>query len=337
MSHLFSSGCFTRGRAAWHGLGTVINGTVTPREAFGLANADWQAIGRPAYDVNMQPIPGCQQIVRGDTGAHLSMQSDSYQIVQNEQLIRIAEAISNQATIDAVTVLAGGRRVTFTAEINGTTAEPIPGDAIRQYLVGVTSHDGTVAFQAMFSPVRVVCQNTLSAALGIAERGASNQRVKIRHTRNANDLIRHIPQLIDTQRQQFLGGLPELTAMANQPCSIEQFRNYVAAVFADQLTGTINAVRGDNRTARPKALADLPQWLQLQSKFHGRAIGSDIPGFLGTFWGAYQSVTEYLTHDAGRTKDPSEAARLRLESLYWGPAAATLNKAHTLALAATRA
>ncbi|MFO7630560.1 MAG: DUF932 domain-containing protein [Prochlorococcaceae cyanobacterium] len=39
---------------------------------------------------------------------------------------------------------------------------------VNQYLVGCTSHDGTVAFSVFFSPIRVVCQNTLSAALGLA-------------------------------------------------------------------------------------------------------------------------------------------------------------------------
>lgn len=43
-----------------------------------------------------------------------------------------------------------------------------PGDLVNQYLVGCTSHDGTVAFSVFFSPIRVVCQNTLSAALGLA-------------------------------------------------------------------------------------------------------------------------------------------------------------------------
>ena len=53
-------------------------------------------------------------------------------------------------------------------------------------------------------------------------------------------------------------------------------------------------------------------------------------------WGAYQAVTEYLSHDAGRAKDPTEAARQRLEGLWFGKAATTLTDAHGLALAATR-
>ena len=108
-------------------------------------------------------------------------------------------------------------------------------------------------------------------------------------------------------------------------------------VFAEQLSGTVNARRGDASTARAKQVEDLPAWESLASKFDGEAIGSNIPGVLGSYWGAYQALTEYLSHEAGRAKDPTEAARQRLESLYWGQGAQALTRGHALALAATRA
>jgi hypothetical protein len=124
--------------------------------------------------------------------------------------------------------------------------------------------------------------------------------------------------------------------MAAAPCTAEQFRNYVETLFADQLRGEINDRRGDATTSRPRRLEDLPAWEGLSAKFEGQAIGSDIPGVQGSMWGAYQAVTEYLSHDAGRSRDPIEAARQRLEGLWFGKAAATLTQAHELALAATR-
>ena len=47
---------------------------------------------------------------------------------------------------------------------------------------------------------------------------------------------------------------------------------------------------------------------------------------------AYNAITEYMTHDVGRGDD-LDAARRRLESIYWGNGAATITKAHALALA----
>ena len=121
--------------------------------------------------------------------------------------------------------------------------------------------------------------------------------------------------------------------MAATPCTMAQFRQYISNVFADQLQGTINDVRGDKSTARPRVLEDLPGWPSMQRKFDGEAIGMELPSSLGTAWGAYQAVTEYISHESGRAKDPNDATRQRLESLYWGQASERITKAHSFALA----
>jgi phage/plasmid-like protein (TIGR03299 family) len=337
MAHQFSSGVFFNSQPAWHKLGTVLDGTLPAREAFSIANADWDVLSTPIFDPAGQPISGYQAITRGDNGKVLSVQKDSYTIVQNEQLIKLAEALHEDAYMDAVVVLNEGRKVAFTARIKNAEAEVIKGDEICQYLIGCTSHDGSISFQTIFSPIRVVCQNTLSATLNHADRqdaAGKRKRMSIRHTTNCNALIERLPEIIDFKRQQFTATIEELQAMASKPCSSTQFQLYCSQVFADQLAGTINDKRGDKSTARPKTLQDLPAWDSIAAKFHGEGVGFDIKGVEGTMWGAYNAITEHLTHDAGRaTSDTVETTRKRLESLYWGTGAATLAKAHALALA----
>lgn len=337
MAHQFSSGVFFNGEAAWHKLGTVLDGTLPAREAFRLANADWEVISTPIFDPAGLPIDGYQAISRGDNGTVLSVQKESYCPVQNEQLIRLAEALHEEASMDAVVVLQEGRKVAFTARIKGAEGEVVKNDEVHQYFVGTTSHDGTVAFQALFSPIRVVCMNTLSATLrhaDYADKKGKRQRMSIRHTTNANALIDRLPEIISFKRQQFTATIEELQAMAQKPCTTAQFKQYCEKVFADQLAGLVNDKRGDKTTARPKTLLDLPQWDNLANKFEGEGIGFDLPGVKGTMWAAYNTVTEFLTHEAGRgASDSVDTARRRLESLYWGNAATTLDKAHALALA----
>jgi hypothetical protein len=229
MSHQFTSGAFFNGEAAWHKLGTVLDGTLPAREAFAIANADWEVLSTPIFDPAGQPIAGYQAISRGDDGKVLSVQKDSYTIVQNEQLIKLAEALHEDAS-------------------NG---------------------------------MQLWCLTKAAKLLSLLA--------------------------------------------LTMPCE---------KVFADQLAGTVNDKRGDKTTARAKTLQDLPAWNGIVAKFHGEGIGSTIKGVEGTMWGAYNAITEHLTHDAGRaTSDTVETARKRLESLYWGTGAATLAKAHALALA----
>lgn len=334
MAHQFSSGVFCYNKPAWHRLGIVVDGTLSAREAFRVAHADFQVAGRPVFDADMQPIPGYQAITRMDTGRTLSVMTETYTPIQNESLIRIAEALHEDINMDAVCVLSDGKKVTFTARIRGAEGDVVPGDPVQQYLIGCTSHDGSIPFQLLFSPIRVVCQNTLSAALGLA----SNQRhrdnsIRIRHTKNADSLIQRLPELVDIRRHQFIGGLDELRHMAATPCSMAQFRQYISSIFADQLLGTVNDVRGDNNTARPKVLADLSAWPSVLRKFEGDAIGSGLTASHGTAWSAYQAVTEYISHESGRAKDPLEATRLRMESIYWGQGSIAISKAHQEALA----
>jgi phage/plasmid-like protein (TIGR03299 family) len=333
MAHQFTSGVFLHNKPAWHRLGVVVDGTLPAREAFRLAEADFSVAARPVFDADMQPIAGYQAITRLDTGKTLSVMTETYTPIQNEALIRIAEALHEDTSMDAVCVLAEGKRVTFTARIRGAEGDVVPGDPVRQYLIGCTSHDGSIPFQLLFSPIRVVCQNTLSAALGLANMPHQKENsIRIRHTKNADALIRRLPDLVDIKRCQFLGGLAELKQMASTPCSESKFRKYISDVFADQLSGTVNAVRGDHRTARPKMLEDLPGWPSLLRKFNGEAIGSDLRATHGTAWAAYQAVTEYLSHESGRNKDPDLAARQRFESLYWGKSAETIKTAHVKAV-----
>jgi hypothetical protein len=79
-------------------------------------------------------------------------------------------------------------------------------------------------------------------------------------------------------------------------------------------------------------LEDLPAWQSLHHKFEGEAIGADIQQFNGTSWSAYQTVTEYLSHEAGRSKNKAEGLRKRFESLYWGKNSDLIQTAHRLAL-----
>lgn len=334
MAHMFTSGVFLHNTPAWHRLGVVLDGTLPAREAFRIANADFHVAGRPVFDADMQPIPGYQAITRMDTGKTLSVMTETYTPIQNESLIRIAEALHEETSMDAVCVLADGKRVTFTARVRGAEADVVPGDPVQQYLIGCTSHDGSIPFQLLFSPIRVVCQNTLSAALGLAERRQHRDTsIRIRHTKNADALIQRLPELVDIRRRQFLGGIEELRQMAATPCSMAQFRQYISSVFADQLEGTVNDVRGDKSTARPKLLEDLAGWPSLLRKFEGEAIGSELKASHSTAWAAYQSVTEFLSHEAGRSKHADQAARQRFESLYWGNAAVRIQTAHEAALA----
>jgi phage/plasmid-like protein (TIGR03299 family) len=65
-------------------------------------------------------------------------------------------------------------------------------DLIEKYLFLTTSHDGMGSITAAFTPIRIVCNNTLNAAL----KNCSNS-VKIRHTQSAKDRLEQAHKVMD--------------------------------------------------------------------------------------------------------------------------------------------
>jgi hypothetical protein len=76
-----------------------------------------------------------------------------------------------------------GERIFITTKLPGYIK--VGGDdLIEKYLFLTTSHDGFGSITAAFTPIRIVCNNTLNAALS----NCSNS-IKIRHTQNAKERL----------------------------------------------------------------------------------------------------------------------------------------------------
>ena len=100
------------------------------------------------------------------TPKHCSVLSaKQYEIVQNDSLLRMAEFIREEVDMDCVIVLADGAKVCFTATLRGAETDIVPGDTVKRRIVGYLGHDGKTGCGAKFTNIRVVCQNTLTAAL----------------------------------------------------------------------------------------------------------------------------------------------------------------------------
>ena len=120
-------------------------------------------------------------VVRTDTQALLGVVSRQYEIVQNDSLLRMAEFIREEADMDSVVVLADGAKLAFTATLRGAEAEVVPNDWVKRRIVGYLGHDGKTGCGAIFTTIRVVCQNTLNFALS-----SNSAKASITHKNGAN-------------------------------------------------------------------------------------------------------------------------------------------------------
>ena len=123
---------------------------------------------------------------RPDTGHVLGDRlGKDYEVVQNTDAFSFFDAIVGGDGIQYETAgaLGKGERIFITAKLP-VYIKVGRDDLIEQYLFLTTSHDGFGSITAAFTPVRIVCNNTLNAAL----RNCSNS-IKIKHTANAKERL----------------------------------------------------------------------------------------------------------------------------------------------------
>jgi len=235
----FTSGWLGNGERAWHGMGTVTDGTLPAREAFETANALFSVEKRelqyrfnsPQFEntnpdvFSMRPA-GVFGVVRTDTQQLLGVVSKQYEIVQNDSLLRMAEFIREEVDMDCVIVLSHGAKVCFTATLRGAETDIVPGDTVKRRIVGYLGHDGKTGCGAKFTNIRVVCQNTLTAALN--ESGAHSS---IRHKNGANANFDALINSIDVARQDFVTECELMREFSRASMGVSQFNEMVDEVY----------------------------------------------------------------------------------------------------------
>ena len=235
----FTSGWLGNGERAWHGMGVVTDGTLPAREAFETADALFTVekrellypnvgAGQVQPDGSERPTlapAGVYGVVRSDTQALLGVVSKQYELVQNDSLLRMAEFIREEADMDSVVVLADGAKVAFTATLRGASADIVPGDTVKRRLVGYLGHDGKTGCGAKFTDIRVVCQNTLAAAMS-----DSGARSSITHKNGANANFNALIQSINTARQSFDEQCDLMRELTRATCGTS-FDDFIDSVY----------------------------------------------------------------------------------------------------------
>ena len=156
------------------------------------------------------------------------------------------------------------------------------GDTIARFLLLSNTHDGTGSVQVKFTPVRVVCKNTLNEALerGPAIRIAHTRDMKVRLDDAADVVLNAIQRHFDELGQRF-------QTMLGIQMGEAKLQAYMTAVFPDPS-------KNMDQKRLQKALAQVRRDRQGATRLFGEGQGNDLEGVRGTLWAAYNGVTEYV-------------------------------------------
>jgi len=286
------------GLAPWHKLGQQLTAGATIQE--------WTQQAGLAYDVLESPVlfntpatsapqawPDRKVLHRSDTGAPLAVVSQGYNVVQPAEVMGFFSKLVDLGgfTMETAGALSYGRRVWALAKVN-EGADIVEGDTVRPYVLLGTSYDGTMATIAKFTSVRVVCNNTITAAAAV---------IVLLHT--TRTLVNFA--IVANQWERFL---VQSRKLAGETMTGEECDAFVTELLKPYHTGKIE-------------IKDSRAFKRIIELFNGRAIGSDIVGVAGTRWAALNAVTELVDHERGRSDNT------RIESAWFGTGAALKNRA----------
>jgi phage/plasmid-like protein (TIGR03299 family) len=272
-----------RGILPWHGIGKVLDGVLTSEDAIKEAKLDWQVIQTPVYtsDNWAAPIPGYVANVREDTREVLGIVGEKYQVAQNRNVFAFAGELigTNQleCTYETAGSLFNGRRVFMLVNMpKGRIVE----DEYQPYLCLSNAHDGSSALQIFLTGIRVVCNNTLQAALHTAKR-----KISIRH----------------------LSGMESRKDEAVKAMGAAEKCFHDLEVFASMLAGrkvSIGKVL-DRLFPASEAMSTRQVKANLEVKELIKTIfrqKSDLQNFRGTAWGVYNAIADYRSNAEPRRK-----------------------------------
>lgn len=297
----------------WHGLGTIVQEVQTAKEALISAGLDWEVDLYPLFarlekEGREIPVPDQFAVVRDSDFSTLGVVGKQYVPIQNWKSFEFFDTLvdSGDAKYETAGSLSGGRVVFMTARVPKDIK--IGGeDKVDSYLVLSTSHDGSMAFRAAVTPVRVVCMNTLNYGLQKA-----TQSWSIRHTESADGKVEEARKALGLTFEYLDEFAKEAEALLAQEFTKAEFERLVAQIVPSK--------GSDAASLTQKALIGT---LESSSTIDD--------GMRYTKWGAMNAVAEYVdwVQPIQNSKTKTRAEQ-RTERAWWGPGLALKKKAHAV-------
>ena len=303
---------FTVGEAAWHGLDTNIKGDrLTAAQAREFLN--WH-VKKVQAEYEGKPVPGAFFTVREDTNAVLGVVGSQYTVIQNDNVFKLLEPVVDEGACIYETggSLMGGRKVWALAKLPGEHYI-VKDDRVNDYILVVIAHDGSMTFTAMHTSIRVVCNNTLSAALSFGG-DAESPRISIKHMPGYQHQINIAHKILGLSTKASAQASVFFSELAVKAMSAEQLTKFSRYIFPSK-----REEEQKNADARIQLLRD-----RLMLGFEADINNLD-PEHKHTAWAAYNSLTDMIDHDRPSRKgvdrmDWSLFGRggdIRLKAINW--------------------
>ena len=287
----------------------------TAEEMLEAAGQNYELEKRPIFarlaSGTFTAVPDKYAVVRGDTQEPIAVIGARYELLQRSDAFRFFNEVVGEglAVYDACVELDGGRKIAILAELP-EQLRIRDGDIIKNKLLLVDSCDGSLGFRFFFTPIRVICENTLNVAIKADDNARAgyylkhvgiNQRISAEDAREAIGLAGETFAVFSNQAK----------IMADTPVTQEEIEGVLQRLFPIPADRLLPAPQG-----APMLLLPEPDRNRLAPEF-GRSVleKRDVTrnlirrglGNTGeTRWDVVQGVAEVTDHVLGTDKKRTE-------------------------------
>jgi phage/plasmid-like protein (TIGR03299 family) len=263
-----------------------------------------------AANTNVDQAVDAQATYRKDSGSILGVVGPSYHPLQNAEAFKFFQPFldSGLAELHTAGSLRDGKRVFVLAKIKGDPMEIAKDDEVEKFILLSNSHDGSLAVRVGYTPIRVVCANTLAAS----HNNRGSKLLRIKHTSNLNMALEEVRETMNVINQTFEASAEQYRSLVRKQVNEADLRKYIKLVL-EIPESEHDSKQGERILEEVRPLFE-------------KGRGNDMPSIKGTMWAAYNAFNEYLGYKKGRSQDT------RLDSLWFGESATQNNRALNVAL-----
>ena len=327
------------GEKPWHGLGVEVDPNLTPLEMQEAAKLNWTVSKRPSYTLDAPEWSEDVGIIQAENTFHIVRDSDNrilshcgrdYIPIQNSDIFKFFKRFTEAGhmTMETAGSLKDGGEIWGLAKIS-EDFELAGGDQIKGYLLIDQPHIVGRSMTIKVTPVRVVCNNTMTMAL--RQDGTASFRMP--HVREfGEEVIEAAEEALGLSAEQMTKFKEAATLLSNKKAKHSEVLDYVGEIYQPIM---IAEYRNEQRLREEgKALGIQEPLKDKLNKFPSLVVdameyspGANLKSAKGTWWGALNAVT-YVEDHLRESQNEGNA----LHSSWFGAAANRKGKALELAL-----
>lgn len=279
----------------WHGLGTKVSNDLSPLQMLEAAGLNWRVNTQPCFTMidDKRVKIGKQALVRDSDNQILDIISDDWKPMQNEDAFNFFNdfVAAGDMTMETAGSLKGGKIVWALAAVKESFELFGGKDKVDAYLHFTNPHSYGQSIDVRFTPIRVVCNNTLTLSLN----RESKNMVKVNHRREFD------PEMV----KETLGVAKHKLAQYKEMAEHLSKNRFTDETLVEYFTRVFPVM-----SAKADPRKDLSRSAKLALDVINEQPGAEFGE--GTFWSAFNAVTYMTDHLIGRSADT------RLQSAWYG-------------------